>query len=270
MSTLNEDARLCRPSDMLDICKSLVIYDEKTSQVGLAHSSVKAVLTTQDASNPRLNSFAVDYKLAQSLLAERCLTYLCFSDFRTGPRNCRAELNCWPLLNYASFFWATHVRNVDLFDPSNTYLCELIDKFFETSNESRGGCFTTWVQHLIPSASVETVLRATPLYYASSFGLTQVLKRNLEKSWMWQLEIPSGRRLSTPIQVAAYRGRTECVRLLLDAGADPNAKNCHGDTAIDWAFMGRYYDIVSLLQEHKAIPGLRLYRDDSEESFLAG
>ena len=42
----------------------------------------------------------------------------------------------------------------------------------------------------------------------------------------------------TPLMVAAHRGRLECAKALLRAGADPNYINGAGDLAIFWALDG--------------------------------
>ena len=39
------------------------------------------------------------------------------------------------------------------------------------------------------------------------------------------------------------------VRLLLDHGADPNAKNKNGGTAVEWADRHGHFEIVILLLE---------------------
>jgi hypothetical protein len=42
----------------------------------------------------------------------------------------------------------------------------------------------------------------------------------------------------TPLMVAAHRGRLECARALLRAGADPNYMNAAGDLVVFWAIDG--------------------------------
>ena len=42
----------------------------------------------------------------------------------------------------------------------------------------------------------------------------------------------------TPLMVAAHRGRLECAKALLRAGADPNYMNAAGDLVIFWALDG--------------------------------
>ena len=42
----------------------------------------------------------------------------------------------------------------------------------------------------------------------------------------------------TPLMVAAHRGRLECAKALLRAGADPNYMNGAGDLTVFWAIDG--------------------------------
>jgi ankyrin repeat protein len=47
--------------------------------------------------------------------------------------------------------------------------------------------------------------------------------------------------------LAARRGKTDLVKLLLSKGADPKAKNCHGETAASLALFGGYRALAEQL-----------------------
>jgi len=53
---------------------------------------------------------------------------------------------------------------------------------------------------------------------------------------------------------AAYSGRTDVVRLLLDAGGSPNAENETGETALTWAAGHGHIGVVRLLLSRGADP----------------
>ncbi|MEG7523874.1 MAG: ankyrin repeat domain-containing protein [Chromatiales bacterium] len=53
--------------------------------------------------------------------------------------------------------------------------------------------------------------------------------------------------INTALMMAARNGHIEALKLLLDAGADPNITNSAGDTALRWA--GENSDVTEILQE---------------------
>lgn len=72
--------------------------------------------------------------------------------------------------------------------------------------------------------------------------------------------VVDGRFPWTPLMHAASNGRTECVKLLLERGADPDHQDLDFDCAIAIAARGGHWDIVKLLVEHKADPTLSDWR----------
>ncbi|GLC35879.1 hypothetical protein PLESTB_000515500 [Pleodorina starrii] len=57
----------------------------------------------------------------------------------------------------------------------------------------------------------------------------------------------------TPLMVAAHRGRLECARALLRAGADPSYINNGGDSVLFWAIDGGP-DMIRLMLDYGANP----------------
>ena len=250
--TIEKESLLCRPQDILDICDDFVLYDKNNLQVVLAHSSVKSFFTSDGHFDGCGEFPGMDKKAIHRLLAESCLTYLCFDDFKNGPCdpvNHAAERKRWQLLDYASCHWPTHLRNLDLHDPANRYLRELVQRFFANSSDANGGCFTAWVQNIAPNLDTEKTLRSTPLYFACAFGLTQVVEMNLSGVWKQQMDQRCGSHDAHPLFCAAYRGHADCVKLLLEAGADPLATNSYGETPLDWAIIKHHKDVIGLLED---------------------
>ena len=56
----------------------------------------------------------------------------------------------------------------------------------------------------------------------------------------------------TPLHLAARRGEQEVLRHLLDYGADIDAQDVHGDTALSWARLAGHQKVVDLLLERGA------------------
>lgn len=62
------------------------------------------------------------------------------------------------------------------------------------------------------------------------------------------LEGRSRLTLDTPLTEAAQMNQVDMVRLLLDRGADVNARDAMGRSALDWARENSNADIVQLIQ----------------------
>ena len=55
----------------------------------------------------------------------------------------------------------------------------------------------------------------------------------------------------TPLHYAAKYGNVELAKLLMEAKANPKAKDFHGKTPLDLAKEGNHQDIVKLLESSK-------------------
>ena len=58
----------------------------------------------------------------------------------------------------------------------------------------------------------------------------------------------------TALHYASAQGRPECVRLLIDSGADVRAADNYGDTALHRAAMYGHLDVARLLLDSGATP----------------
>lgn len=81
----------------------------------------------------------------------------------------------------------------------------------------------------------------TPLHYAATGGHDAVARLLIEKGAQLDARSPNN---TTPMMMAAWSGHIYTVKLLLDAGADATLKNDHGMTAIDFARRADHQDIV--------------------------
>lgn len=81
----------------------------------------------------------------------------------------------------------------------------------------------------------------TPLHYAAFVGKNDIVKLLLDKSAYIDAESPNK---TTPIMMAARAGHILTVKLLLDEGADATLKNDQGMTAIDFANKYEFKDIA--------------------------
>ena len=92
----------------------------------------------------------------------------------------------------------------------------------------------------------------TPLHVAAEKGHVEVVKLLLEHG-----ANPNARDMYgvTPLHLAARKGHVEITKLLLEHGADPNAKEkLGGETPLYWAVVHDRIDTAKLLLEHGADP----------------
>lgn len=225
---LDESKRLTNPIEVLDICGSLVQYDEETGRVALSHHSVQTYLT----SNPQNEAavFKLDAQQSHSTVAQLCLAYLSLDHFKDKDIDRPSLLyRKYPFLHYAAFHWAKHMQHIS--QPTDPLLHEL--KTFLFSADCGRHNFTNWVRTLIPRSKFADGTK--PLYYAASYGLLPVVKLLLNLGV--DIEAPGGRMGATAIGIAAFRGHLEVVEVLWEAGADPLREDADRTNAIQWAYI---------------------------------
>jgi len=105
---------------------------------------------------------------------------------------------------------------------------------------------------LIPDVAQEQIRKTNPLYYAASFGLTDVVRLFLESEKDVDLNALGGRAISTALHVATYRDHIDVVRLLLERGADPNLCNESDEPPLYWASINGNQEMQDLLLKNGA------------------
>lgn len=182
----------------------------------LSHASVKDYLVSSRILIGPAASFYMDYTLSNAFMAETCLMYLLHEPFSQGYCKRLSSLESlvtkWPLLHYAAFFWTYHVTALKDKVPTSTM--DLAFSLFKARDMARCANYGLWGSVFAPS-SPTAVKDTAPLYYAASFGMVEVVKEILATEGTADLNKPGGRKKSTPVQVAAYRGREEVIKVLL-------------------------------------------------------
>lgn len=257
---INDNSRLLQDVDLLEICSSLINYDSEKQHIVLAHSSVWAYLTSEKIRDSDTREFFLDGSSADTILTRKCLKYLCSPAFSTGYCNPEEDLfdrwRDWPLLEYCAESWPTHARYVEDLSHIDYRTQNLLFRFFDTAQNSRGGNFGAWVQSFMPFANLD-IENSTPLYYASRFGLNSVVKMILAVQGTKSLEVRGGRRGSTPLHVASALGNAEVVNTLIAAGANAKEVNEKGECGLEWAVKRGSLDSVRLLLAAGADPNFR-------------
>lgn len=219
---LDEESSLRTPQDMLDLCGSLIIASEE-GYLGLAHLSVKEyLLSLRTKQNQAVSAYALEPDRANHELAENCLAYLSFREFSSGPcltsESYTDRLIRMPLVNYAAVCWSYFVR-------ATTMTPDLRDRITHFFQPLPSSTFMSWVQVLnaIHGSWDFYPKPTTTLYYASTFGLADTVEDLLRHPDVKSsLDAPGSRFGGTALHGAVLREHITVMRLLLEAGADPN------------------------------------------------
>jgi ankyrin repeat protein len=92
----------------------------------------------------------------------------------------------------------------------------------------------------------------TPLHWAAANGHGEAC-RALVSTCRANVDSRNCRE-STPLILAAYFNRLQCVEVLLDLGADITIRSDHKKTALDFARARGHAEITALLEAAEAVP----------------
>ena len=249
MTSMDLESRIY-PEDLLEIIGSLVLYDPAGEAVVLAHHSVKDYLESQDcrANNP---DFHFGTQGAQTAMAYSCLTYLLLDDFADGLVNSAVEykdrIERYPLLQYAARYWPLHACRTPA-APGNWLPLALA-----LLQASRTGNFWSWLQAMIvqgpfsyripDSSGLSAAVRfrriprnLTPLYYAASFGLVEVVENLIHQGV--DVNEEGGLNGGTALHAAFYRGQVNVQEILMGAGALTDIHDRLGNTPFKYIPFG--------------------------------
>ena len=258
------DSRLLDPHSILPMCSSLVTstresnfpFEGSNLSLRLAHASVADYLTSSRSNAS--SQFHFSRHSARQFMAQTCLVYLLNPELIKPVQPIKTEflqppdrsllkprLKAFPFLKHAYQNWPLYLKR-EPGDPEE-HLEErtktLLQTFFATSKLPSGGNFAFWVRTLIPSAPANFVRNTQPLYYAASFGLTEVVRIILETEKDIDIDALGGRARSSALHVATYRNHYDVVKMLLERGADPTLPNNVHETPMYWA-RGRVRELL--------------------------
>jgi ankyrin repeat protein len=91
---------------------------------------------------------------------------------------------------------------------------------------------------------------ATPMYLATVNGSAAMIERLLEAGEDPNAVLTS--EAETVLMLTAHTGNPEAVEVLLDHGADVNAKQVRGQTAVMWAAAEGHAEVIEVLAAHGA------------------
>ena len=273
MDGIDEEARLSSPSDIYDLCSSLIAVTAE-GEVILAHLSVKDYLLSDTIKRGKASAFAISEPEANAENALKCLTYLSFAEFRSGParspESFGARLLEYPFLDHASKRWVSYAKNAD---PSLEELNNRVLEFFTPPCRPQ---FMSWLQVICAGPSfkarrtgkkiaIEKLKRghsyypkhATSLYYAASYGIEHVVQALLAQGA--EVDAVGGRVGATAFHAAALRGHLKIMDMLFQKGADPNASDYIDQTPLGSAALVGNVEVIRYLLDHGADPN---FKDD--------
>jgi hypothetical protein len=270
MDHIDEEAQLSSPTDIYDLCGSLIAVTAE-GEVILAHLSVKDYLQSDAIRTGKASAFAISEPDANAENALRCLTYLSFTAFSSGPAHSAHEFEARLLdhsfIDHASRFWATYAENAG---SSSSELQERVLDFFTPAYHPH---FMSWLQVLCSDIFIRcrdekmtaTERRkngwnyypkhATPLYYAASFGLSHVVRALLEQGA--EVDAMGGSLGGTAFHTAALRGHVKVMDILFQKGADVNKMDFIMKTPLESAALVGNVEVIEYLLEHGADPKIR-------------
>jgi ankyrin repeat protein len=223
--------------DLVSVCAGLVVVDQESAVIRLVH------YTTQEYFERTGGAWNPGGKLH---IATTCLTYLSFSTFRSSScssdEEFEARLQQNQFLDYAAKHWGSHVRAVET--EVATLACELL----------QGKSLPCVAQVLgVPNYKYRGYSKAysvgTALHYTSQFGLSGITKKVLAAANMPIEEAVNAKDSwgNTPLTIATKTGQYEMAKLLLNKGADVNARGGEYGNALQAASLGGHEQVVKLL-----------------------
>jgi energy-coupling factor transporter ATP-binding protein EcfA2 len=242
--------------DLEFVCGSLIRIDGPGKQVGFIHQTARSFLESyiQGSSVQDVAGLQLDARSSHEQLALACLDCLSRSE-KMAPLNHALLTMAYqreyvdaiemffhqhPFFRYATEGWAHHIRAAG---PASHRLESSLYEFLSSPICRTNVLRLTFFIFKQGSASVPEVHE--PLHLAAYFNLPQLVSRYISEGHNPIDSVSESN--DTPLVWASEMGSAECVKLLLEAGADPNAFEYDGWSALHWAARNGHADVAELL-----------------------
>lgn len=221
---------------LITCCAGLVVVDtgmknpsSGTRTARLAHYTVEKYIEENASKH---------YKGFQSEMTETCLTYLSFETFSTvidGKAEFAQRKKRYPLLSYAADHWGHHMSSgvkSKVYQLAAYFLSEpaKVENAFKAMSDTR----------------CAREVGVGPLHVAAYFGLGNLSRKLIEKRRVLNLGTCTSRK-ETALHWAAFYQHNGPLEVLVERGADLNAMDQAGATALHLSVMNENTDAVQTL-----------------------
>jgi ankyrin repeat protein len=229
---------LSEDGDIVDCCEGLVVVLPESGTVAFAHPTVSEFLESG-----KNQIFSMDPEV---VIARTCLTYLASDYLQKDLRGVLENPRKLDLLWYAGLTWADHVRSAE-----ETNVLDFIINLFKRNLRlvfiTHHGWWNHWesssykIQDERIRASIieayfkcQFEMKMDSVWIASKVGLANTVKKLLNFGCILNRVIDShslfmktefGEFVQEPLLTAAWGGHLQVVKVLLEAGADANARD---------------------------------------------
>ena len=244
------DRRLEDPQDILELCSSLVSigprkkWTKETLQ--FAHFSVREFLESPRLDSGPARKFAVDEMRANILIVESCIAYNIYLDSLQVNMDISIIREEYPLSLYASNWWGIHAGRAQ----ESGRIISLCERLFRSDSPE----LPSWLA-VFSSLVCFTDLqgRFLPLNCATYLSLPRMMRKLiLEGARVNEKDKKYG---ETPLIIAtntAKQERVEDVQFLVNHGAEVNAQDDNGYTALMYASQAGFIQIMRILLDNGA------------------
>jgi len=230
---------LRRPNDVFQLCGSLVTQSRSTGKISLAHYSVQEFLSRPFLEKGRPNQFFLQEVKSLQKQLEACISYLSLEDFisetfretfQLAQDTCHMDSDLQPFtgtpfLDYASNYWASHLKNLD--SKGMQLGWPLLENFLF----SKRGSFESWVLVSQYSHGNYKFPNGTrPIHVAVLYGLKSLTLKLLRiDPNCLDLQTSDGR---TPLHIAIENEQEGILDLLVQQGASLKTTEEKGRTPL--------------------------------------
>ena len=238
-------------NEVLSICSSLLAVVDVPGfrVVQFTHFSVKEYLTSEWLAKTKdsISRFHVSMTPAHTIMAQACLGILLHLDENITSN----DLLNFPLAEYAAKHWVDHARFKNVSSTIQDGMKRLFDQ-----NKCH---LSIWVWIYDPEplgrrsdrSQRPTEAQATPLHYAAVHNMHDIATFLIAEHPQ-DIDALAFDREETPLHVSSRRGHVEIARVLLEHGAEKEARDKGKWSPLERASKEGHVELVQILLEYGA------------------